>query len=81
VTATSLLTMRVKVSFGGGQIKDIEEVLRVVPLAEIDSVEVKRFGLTGVMEITAGGTSFKLEGKVADMRGFAQAFDRAKAAI
>ena len=55
-------------------------MLSVVPLAQIDSIEVKRFGLAGVMEITSGDASFKLEGKVNDMREFADAFDSAKAA-
>jgi len=78
VTPTSLVTMAVKVSFTG-QIKDVTEVLSTVPLADVDSVEVKRMGLAGVMEITAGGRSFKLEGKVDDMRELADAFERAKA--
>jgi hypothetical protein len=78
VTPTSLVTMQVGVSMGG-QIKEVKDVLSTVPLAEVDSVEVKRAGLAGVMVITAGGASFKLEGKVNDMREFAAAFDRAKA--
>jgi hypothetical protein len=78
VTPTSLVTMQVGVSMGG-QIKEVKEILSTVPLAGVDSVEVKRAGLAGVMEITAGGGSFKLEGKVNDMREFAAAFDRAKA--
>jgi hypothetical protein len=77
VTPTSLLTMAVKVSFGG-QIKDVTEVLSTIPLADVDSLEVKRMGLAGVMEITAGGSSFKLEGKAGDMKEFAAAFERAK---
>jgi hypothetical protein len=78
VTPTSLVTMAVKVSFGG-QIKDVTEVLSTVPLADVDSIEVKRMGLAGVMETTAGGGSFKLEGKVNEMREVAEAFERAKA--
>jgi len=80
VTPTSFVTMEVGVSMGG-QIKEVKEVLSTVPLGSVDSVEVKRMGLAGVMEISAGGGSFKLEGKVKDMREFAAAFDRAKAAI
>jgi hypothetical protein len=76
VTATSLVTTHVGVSMGGA----IKEVLSMVPLAEIDRIEVRRMGLTGVMEITAGDSSFKLEGKVNDMRELAEVFDRAKAA-
>lgn len=78
VTPTSVVTMQVGVSMGG-QIKEVKDVLSTVPLADIDSVEVKRMGLAGVMVIAAGGATFKLEGKVNDMREFAAAFDRAKA--
>jgi hypothetical protein len=78
VTPTSLVTMAVTVSLGG-QIKDVTEVLSTIPLAAVDSIAVKRAGLTGVMEIMAGGGSFKLEGKVNDMRKLADAFERAKA--
>ena len=79
LTPTSLVTMEVKVSFTG-QIKEVTEVLSTVPLAAVDSIEVKRAGLTGVMEIRAGGGSFKLEGRVDDMRELAGVFERAKAA-
>jgi hypothetical protein len=78
VTPTSLVTMQVEVSFGG-QITAVTEVLSTVPLADIDSLEVKRMGMAGVMEISAGGSSFKLEGKAGDMKEFAEAFERAKA--
>ena len=76
LTPTSLITMKVKVSFTG-QIKDVTDVLSTVPLADVD-VEVKRMGMAGVMTITAGASSFKLEGKAGDMNDFAEAFQRAK---
>jgi hypothetical protein len=79
VTPTNLLTLAVKVSLMG-QIKEVTEILSTVPLTDVDSVEVKRMGMAGVMEIAVGDSSFKLEGKVNDMREFAEAFDRAKAA-
>ena len=78
VTATDLITMQVGVSLTG-QIKEVKEVLSIVPLADVDSLEVKRFGLAGVMEIVAGDAQFKLEGKVADMQALSDAFQRAKA--
>ena len=77
ITPTSLVTMSVKVS-ALGAIKDVKEVLSVVPLSEIDSLEVKRMGMAGVMEITAGGGSFKLEGKPGDMKELAEVFERAR---
>ncbi|MEA2170261.1 MAG: hypothetical protein QOF76_3561 [Solirubrobacteraceae bacterium] len=77
ITATSLITMKVGVSMMGA-IKEVKEVLNVVPLEDIDALEVKRMGMAGVMEITAGGGSFKLEGKVDDMRAVEEAFASAK---
>ena len=77
ITPTSLVTMKVKVS-AMGAIKEVTEVLSIVPLAEVDSLEVKRMGMTGVMEISAGGGSFKLEGKPGDMKELAEVFARAK---
>lgn len=78
VTPTSLITMKVKVS-ALGAIKDVTDVLSVVPLAEVDSLEVKRMGMAGVMEISARGGSFKLEGKAGDMKELAEVFERARA--
>jgi hypothetical protein len=80
ITPTSLVTMSVKVS-AMGAVKEVTEVLSVVPLGEVESLEVKRMGLTGVMEITARGSSFKLEGKAGDMKEVAAAFERAKVAV
>ncbi len=80
VTATSLVTMKVKVS-AMGAIKEVTEVLSIVPLGDVDGFEVKRFGMTGVLEITAGGSSFKVEGKPGDMKELVEVFDRAKAAV
>ena len=79
ITATSLVTMKVKVS-AMGAIKEVTEVLTVVPLGDVGSAEVKRFGLTGVMQISAGGGSFKLEGKAGDLKELVGVFERAKAA-
>ena len=80
ITATSLVTMKVKVS-AMGAIKEVTDVLSVVPLGAVDSVQVKRMGRTGVMEITAGGGSFKLEGKAGDMKELADVFQQARAKV
>jgi hypothetical protein len=78
ITPTSLITMKVKVS-ATGQIKEIEQLLSAVPLDAIDEFEVKRAGLTGVLRVAVGESSFKLEGKVGDLRDLVDAFERAKA--
>jgi hypothetical protein len=80
ITPTSLVTMKVKVS-AMGAIKEIAEVLSVVPLEDVDALEVKRLGLTGVMEITARGGSFKLEGKPGDMKALAEVFEQARGGV
>jgi hypothetical protein len=78
ITASSLVTMKVKVS-AMGAIKEVTEVLSVVALGDVDSLTVKRMGLTGVLQITAGEGSFKLEGKPGDMKELVEVFERAKA--
>jgi hypothetical protein len=78
ITPTSLVTMKVKVS-AMGAIKEVTEVLSIVPLGDVDSLQVKRMGMTGVMEISAGGGSFRVEGKPGDMKELAEVFERAKA--
>jgi hypothetical protein len=78
VTATSLVTMKVKVSLTGS-IKEVTEVLSTVPLHLIEGFEVKRMGMAGVLHVTSGGTTFKLEGKVDDLRAVEEAFAKAKA--
>ncbi|MDX6583203.1 MAG: hypothetical protein QOI10_2387 [Solirubrobacterales bacterium] len=78
VTPTSLVTMSVGVSLTG-KIKEVKQVLSSVPLGAVDSLEVSRFGLAGVLKIELGESSFKLEGKVDDLREVAAAFERAKA--
>ena len=79
VTSTSLVTMAVKVSMMGA-IKEVTEVLSVVPLQEIEALKVSRMGMAGIMEISAGGGTFKLEGKPGDLKEFEDAFQQAKAA-
>jgi hypothetical protein len=77
VTPTSLVTMQVGVT-PLGKIKEVRQILSVVPLAHVDSLEVRRMGMVGVLEISVAGSTFKLEGKVPDMRQLAEAFHRAK---
>ena len=43
ITPSNLVTMKVKVS-AMGAIKEVTDVLSVVPFAEVDSLQVKRMG-------------------------------------
>lgn len=79
LTSTSLVTMRVKVGMTG-DVKAVEEVLSTVPLSQIQSLEVKRMGLAGgSLHIEAHGNTFKLEGKLGEMKDFTDAFASTKA--
>jgi hypothetical protein len=80
LTGASLVTMQVKVSMTG-EIKAVDQVLTSVPLGQIDELDVKRMGLGGLMKIRTGGHAVTLEGKVGDMRDFAEAFAQARARI
>ncbi len=65
-----------------GKVTEVKEVLSAVPLISMDSIEAKRFGLAGILTLTAvGGAPIKLECKVAGADAFAEAFKRAKAAL
>lgn len=73
LTATSLVTMQVKVSMTG-EIKEVVEVLTTVPLTQVDGLEVKRMGLGGLLRVSARGATVTLEGKLAALREFAESF-------
>src|SRR5690349_6958016 len=73
VTERRLLTLDTKIS-AMGAVTELKELLSALPLSEIDSVEAKRFGLGGVLAITAGGNTVKLEGKVGDLKTIADGF-------
>jgi hypothetical protein len=73
VTERRLLTLEIKIS-AMGAVSEIKDLLSAVPLSSIDSIEVKRFGLSGVLVITAGGDPIKLEGKVGNPKPIAEAF-------
>ncbi len=78
LTPTSLVTMQVKVSMTG-EIKEVTEVLTTLPLAQIDDLEVKRMGLGGLLHIRARGSKVTLEGRMGEMRDFAEAFAESRA--
>jgi hypothetical protein len=79
ITQSRLLTLETKIS-AMGAVTGIKDLLSAVPLDEVDSIEVKRFGLAGVMILAAHGSDpVKLEGKVGNMKPVADAFaSRAK---
>jgi hypothetical protein len=81
------LTERRVIVFGGkaggmsGRIKEITELVSSAPLSQIDSIQVKGLLVGKTVSITMGGGEVKLEvpgGQ--DPKGFAEQFDKAKAA-
>jgi hypothetical protein len=78
ITESRLLTLETKIS-AMGAVSEIKGLLSALPLSEIDSIEVKRFGLAGVMSLAAHGSDpVKLEGKVGNMKPIADAFAGAR---
>lgn len=79
LTDRRLLTVKVGYTLGG-TINAVKEVLSAIAIGEVASIEAKRFGLGGVLTVTARGAEpIKLECQVGRARQFAEAFARAAA--
>jgi hypothetical protein len=74
LTDRRLMTLEISTSKAMGKPTGVKEVMSSIPLDEVDSIEAKRFGLAGVLLITARGSQVKLETKVAPARALADAF-------
>ena len=80
VTDQRLLTVKVGFTLGG-TVNGVKEVLSTIGVGEVESIEAKRFGLGGVLTVTARGAEpIKLECQVGRARQFAEAFARTAAA-
>jgi hypothetical protein len=75
LTGDRLITFDLGISLMGA-VKEVKGVLSEVPLAQIDEITSK----WNVLNVTAGGTQFKLEGKPPSAKAFAEAFAETKAA-
>jgi hypothetical protein len=76
LTRSRLLTLKVKISMGG-VITDVAEVLSAIPLADVESIDARRFGLGGVLTIAVrGGRPVKLECRAGRARELADAYAR-----
>jgi hypothetical protein len=78
LTPRRILTLQLAISLLGA-VKEVKGLLSAVPLAEVSSLEAKRMGAAGVLEVTANGSTFKLESKAGPAKDFAAAFDQARA--
>ena len=89
-TAETLLTdtttkpsgdLRVTAPIGLGMGGKVKELASAVPLADVDSIEVKRLAVGKTITVTIRGVPFVLEvGAGANAGGVAEAFEKAKVA-
>jgi hypothetical protein len=81
LTQRRLLTLETSSPIGLGIGGEVKELVSAAPIAEVDSIEVKRLALGQVVTLTVRGVPFKLEANaMAGAKALAAAFDRAKAA-
>jgi hypothetical protein len=82
LTDKRLLVLRVSAPIGLGKGGDVKELVSEAPLADVDSIEVKRLLAGKIVTVTVRGTSFKLEvGTGMDTKGVADGLVLAKAAV
>jgi hypothetical protein len=80
VTPRRLLSLKVTAPIGLGIGMKVQELVSAVPVAEVDSIEVKRLAVGKTVTVTVRGASFVLEvGAGADAKGVAEALERVKA--
>jgi hypothetical protein len=81
VTPRRLLSIDIGPPIGLGMGGKVKGLIDSAPLAEVDSIEVKRLAVGKTMTITVRGVPFTLEvGAGANAGGVAEAFESAKAA-
>ena len=82
LTDKRLLVLRISPPIALGKGGDVKELVSEAPLADVDSIEVKRLLAGKVVTVTVRGTSFKLEvGAGMDTKGVADGLALAKAAV
>lgn len=79
LTNKRLLTVQTGEAFGMGIGGSVKDVLSAVPIADVDSMKVKRLLLGYVVTLTVRGSEFKLEtNAAAGAKPMAEALERAK---
>jgi hypothetical protein len=82
LTEDRMVVFKVSPPIAMGKGGDIKELVSAVPLADVDSIEVKRLLVGKVVVVTVRGSAVKLEaGAGADARGMAEEFARARALV
>lgn len=81
VTQRRLLAFEIASPIGLGIGGKVKRLVSAVPLAEVDSIEVKRLAVGKTVTVSVRGSAFVLEvGAGANAGGLAEAFERAKTA-
>jgi hypothetical protein len=81
VTQRRLLSLKIGSPIGLGIGGEVKELVSAVPVADVDSIEIKRLALGKRLALSVRGVSFMLEANAAaDANGLVEALDRAKAA-
>jgi hypothetical protein len=80
VTPKRLVVFKIGSPIGLGIGGKVKELVSSVPLADVDSIDVKRLAAGQVVTVTVKGNEVKLEANaMAGGKGLAEAFDQAKA--
>jgi hypothetical protein len=81
MTDQRLLVLKISPVIGMGKGADVKELVSHVPVADVDSIEIKRLLVGKVVTVTVRGTPVKLEaGATGDAKGLADGLARAKSA-
>ena len=81
ITPLRLLVFEISSPIGMGVGGDVKELVSEAPLADVDSIELKRLLIGKVVVLTVRGVPIKLEvNAAANAKGLVQAFEVARAA-
>jgi hypothetical protein len=79
LTGSRLLVLAISPPIAMGKGGDVKDLISAAPLADVDSIEVKRLLVGKTVTVAVRGTSFKLEvGAGGDAKGLSEEFARAK---
>ena len=79
ITQRRLLTLELGSTVGFGAGGAVKKLLSSVPIAEVDSIELKRLALGKVVKLKIRGSEIKLEtNAMADAKGLVEALERAR---
>jgi hypothetical protein len=80
LTEGRLVVLKVSPPLPMGKGGDVKELVSAVPMAEVDSIEIKRLLVGKVVKLTVHGSEFKLEaGGGANAKGLVDEFSRVRA--